>query len=282
VKKLYLFITFIVISFCCKAQNFNDTLAKALLWQVSGNGINTPSYLFGTMEGICKEDFITDSIVLKTLELCKVLYFKINSNQKSKDSIDNAGLLKGTTLKKIIGKVNYRRVVKATNKYQSVIITNLNHLRPAVVAGIIQSQFLQCQTISINEVLKNFATKNKIPVYQLESVSEQLEKFEPIIKKDETQNLLKLLDHPDSVLYYYRKTISFYKDRDIPAIYSAWQNKKLRKIILDDRNRLWMPTIEKSISDNASFFAIDILHLAGENGIINLLLQKGYILKPVW
>src|SRR5436853_3718333 len=59
-KKWGLGLLFAFASAAALAQEKNE---KTLLWQVSGNGLEKPSYLFGTIHMICSEDAVlSDSL----------------------------------------------------------------------------------------------------------------------------------------------------------------------------------------------------------------------------
>jgi uncharacterized protein YbaP (TraB family) len=46
------------------AQVSKKPLEKSLLWEVSGNGLTKPSYIYGTIHMICKDDAsLGDSLV---------------------------------------------------------------------------------------------------------------------------------------------------------------------------------------------------------------------------
>ena len=52
-------------------------------------------------------------------------------------------------------------------------------------------------------------------------------------------------------------------------------------IFLYNRNKAWIPKIEKEISDKQCFIAVGAGHLFGEGGIIDLLKKEGYTLIPI-
>ena len=57
--------------------------------------------------------------------------------------------------------------------------------------------------------------------------------------------------------------------------------KKYQEQLLDNRNRNWIPIIEKMIKKKNTFIAIGAAHLGGPNGVLRLLEQKGYRLVPI-
>ena len=56
-------------------------LEKSLLWKISGNGLNKPSYLFGTIHLTC--DTSLDANTLNALETTEQLYLELDMDDKS-------------------------------------------------------------------------------------------------------------------------------------------------------------------------------------------------------
>lgn len=51
--------------------------------------------------------------------------------------------------------------------------------------------------------------------------------------------------------------------------------------LLAGRNKLWMEKIPALINEKSTFIAVGALHLCGDEGLIHLLREKGYTLRPV-
>ena len=51
--------------------------------------------------------------------------------------------------------------------------------------------------------------------------------------------------------------------------------------LLDNRNQKWAEMLPAQMQEKPLFIAVGALHLPGENGMINLLRQKGYQVDPV-
>lgn len=52
----------------CSGITVSAQKENSLLWEVSGNGLSKPSYLFGTIHMICKEDFFMPDVVQQKFE----------------------------------------------------------------------------------------------------------------------------------------------------------------------------------------------------------------------
>lgn len=58
-------------------------------------------------------------------------------------------------------------------------------------------------------------------------------------------------------------------------------SENAKKWILDDRNKDWAEAMRQMMKKESLFVAVDVGHLAGEEGVINLLRKAGYKVKPV-
>jgi hypothetical protein len=58
-------------------------------------------------------------------------------------------------------------------------------------------------------------------------------------------------------------------------------NGEDKKIMLDNRNMNWIPKMSAIMKKEAVFFAVGAGHLSGDYGVINLLRNAGYTVKPI-
>ena len=56
--------------------------------------------------------------------------------------------------------------------------------------------------------------------------------------------------------------------------------KKESEVMLDARNKLWIEQLPPLMKLQPTFVAVGALHLAGKNGLVNLLRQAGYTVTP--
>jgi uncharacterized protein YbaP (TraB family) len=83
----------------------------------------------------------------------------------------------------------------------------------------------------------------------------------------------------------YYDMLKIYKQQDLGALfdlmYKTGDFVDMEEDMLIKRNDKWIPEIETQIKNESTFIAVGAAHLAGSKGLINLLRQKGYTLKPV-
>ena len=98
------------ISFGQKAAPQKDN--NTLLWQISGNGLQRPSYLFGTIHMLCKDDAVLSDSLKRVIRNCKDVYLEVDMD----NIFEMMGLMKSmkmrndTTLADLMDKKDYDRV----------------------------------------------------------------------------------------------------------------------------------------------------------------------------
>ena len=58
------------------AQSGSKPLQKSLLWEISGNGLTKPSYLYGTIHMICKDDASLGDSLVAAIQRSDRVYLK--------------------------------------------------------------------------------------------------------------------------------------------------------------------------------------------------------------
>jgi uncharacterized protein YbaP (TraB family) len=56
---------------------------------------------------------------------------------------------------------------------------------------------------------------------------------------------------------------------------------KMERVMLTERNHAWLPVILEHSDKDKIFIAVGAAHLTGEAGILNLLAEAGYTLRPL-
>lgn|GEM_PF-5566176 len=83
----------------------------------------------------------------------------------------------------------------------------------------------------------------------------------------------------------YEEIVKLYFEMDIEKIHDfSVQGSKypdLDKVTLDDRNFLWLGKIPAIISQKSTLFVVGAAHLGGEKGLVNLLKQQGFTVRPL-
>jgi len=117
----------------------------------------------------------------------------------------------------------------------------------------------------------------------LETVAEQMSSASKALGIDYLSNMLA---HKNDYANIMEKTIAAYKAEHLQDIYNEMNNPLFtdpqnEDIILANRNQNWVKKLPALMKANSSFIAVGSAHLAGEQGLINLLIKAGYSVTPV-
>jgi uncharacterized protein YbaP (TraB family) len=82
----------------------------------------------------------------------------------------------------------------------------------------------------------------------------------------------------DTLIYYYKQQNL---DKLDALLNSDATTNQYRTVLLDNRNRNWIPIMQKKMAEKSMFFAVGAGHLSGPFGVINLLQDQGYKLSPI-
>jgi len=260
---------------------------SSLLWKVSGNGLEKESYLFGTIHIICKSDFVMDERILSAFESTEKLILELDmSDPQLQSKMQQVSMNPG--MKNIQGEMEE----PMANALDAFLIKNygaglaqLGILKPFVLSSMVMLKILPCTEIESYEgFFTSKATEAGIPLAGLETVEFQVGIFDQIPQDLQLKELGKLLtdEEADKDL---QNMMSAYLTEDIEAMDKVMNSEGMmsdyRSVLLDGRNKSWVPKIEEAMKANSVFVAVGAGHLGGELGMISLLRKAGYSVESI-
>jgi len=274
----------LVIGFVGNAQD----LEKSLLWKISGNGLEKPSYLFGTMHAVCEINF--DDNLKKALEETSQMYLEIDMDDPTLQATMMKGMMMkdGVTMSSLMTEEEATIVDSFLKENVSVSMKMVDKFKPFMISSMFIPKLLECPMKSIEMELVKISKEQKEEVYGLETIADQLTVFDKIPYKTQVEELVKTAkDNMVKDKAELQKMLVIYEEEDIEGmldIMDESENKKsadFNDILLNDRNANWIPVIEKVSSEQPTFYGVGAGHLAGEKGVIKLLRKKGYTVEAV-
>ena len=259
-------------------------LENSLLWKITGNGLKKPSYVLGTMHLIC--DPTLSPKTLRALDKTSQLYLEIDLTNES--SILNASedfyMEKNQTIKGLLTEEEYLRLDEFLKKYMSVSLELLNNVKPINISYLLYPFFLECDAESIESQLVKVTKEQNELTFGLESNEAHNAVIDNYSNREQILELLELTKKDDKTLKNEAQQMArIYLAEDIEQMYanSNEENAQFNEAILNDRNKKWIPVMEKAMKDKPTFFGVGAAHLAGEEGVIKLLRKQGYKVEPV-
>lgn len=273
----------------------SSDLAKSLLWKIDGNGLQQHSYLYGTIHMIPADDYFLPEGTLSAIDESKKMVFEIDMNEMS-DMGSIMGLMTqafmkdGKSLSDLLDDEDYA-LVEAHFKKLGMPLMMLERIKPAflsVFAMDMDPNGMQNGSIKSYEMeFFKMANETSKPVAGLETLEFQMSIFDSIPYPDQAKMLVDAIKSGDSGNDQFKDMVRMYKTQDVQAMVdmieadenlSAGDNNDL---LLVKRNKNWIPIMADMMAKETTFFAVGAGHLAGNQGVIQLLRNKGYTLTPM-
>ncbi len=263
--------------------------SASLLWEISGNNLKRPSYLFGTIHLFCTGDFTAgDSLKSRLLASEKLVLELDMTDPELIPALMQSMMMKdGTTLRALLSGHEYGKIERFFADSVGFNITAFSNSKPFLLTSLLFSHILQCSPQSMEEQLTSLAGENGIAVAGLETAQEQAALFDLIPYRTQAEMVLRTIDSMHVAREEFSGLLDLYRSQDIQKIYeyvskSQFDFNGFENILLTDRNRRWVSQIEKFLPETSSFIAVGAAHLGGEEGLVELLRNKGYKLSPVY
>lgn len=264
--------------------------AQALLWEVTGEGFRQPSYIYGTIHAICPTDFKLTEQVKQKLKATERLSLEVDMDAPNfMVELQQAALLpEGGSLRSFFTKKDYALLAAHFQKTMSLNLGQLDNMKPFMLHSMLLSQLTECQAVSYEQTLMEMAQQQGKEVIGLETVGEQLSAIDKMPASMQAAMLTNMVTDMEKARKTYRKMVSLYLQQNLEGLdklfrgeYEAEEYKLYEEAFLVNRNKRWIPVIEREGKIQPTFFAVGAGHLPGENGLLELLRKQGYTVTPV-
>lgn len=270
-------------------------IVNSLLWKIEGNGLRAPSYLYGTIHLICEHDVAIGKSIRHAFKATKQLAMEIDmgklDNGDMFDVLQKGALMKGDTTLEMLLDTTSMEFLRAyfQDSLGVPLFPPMNRIKPMFLATMLLQEEAECKQTSYEEEFVVLARKQKKSTLGIETVEEQLALFDYLSYKQQAEMLVKDLksvmnpDTPTEVINLKSITV-LYKEGKISELLNVLRTQEageFEEVLLNRRNRSWIPILERMIRLKPTFIAVGAGHLAGEQGIINLLRKQGFTLTPV-
>ena len=262
---------------------------NALLWEVKSKDGKSLSYLYGTMHLMDAKLFYFPKKLEKLLLKSDVLCMEI-ANINDPDLSTDALFLKDESLSDYFNTEQmdsiYRWAEQSMLMNKEQFDTNFNKAKPFLLMQFLLQSSLPENSKSYEKEFENLAIKNKIATTGLESVTEQLNLFTSFNKKVQTEMVMSSLREEAEAKNSFEQMQQIYLTQNLDNLYTFMKKESdspiaNSRVFLENRNQNWIPQMDKMMENKSVFFAVGAAHLAGPEGVIELLIKKGYTLAPI-
>ena len=264
---------------------------KTLLWQVSGNGLEKPSFLYGTIHMLCAEDAVLSDGLKNAIAKSDQVYLEVDMDNlfEMLGTLKNMKMRGDTTLSDLLSKKDYEKVKHYFEEKSSLLpFSMLETYKPFLAAATILESNIECESLPMEQVIMEEAKKNRKSIKGLESMSYQMSIFDSIPYKNQAEQLVQYIDHADNKddNKEYEELVSAYKKQDLQKLEELTKQTDMGManyvdLLLYNRNRNWVKKLKTLMQEKSLVIAVGAGHLPGENGVINLLRKAGYTVTPM-
>ena len=269
-----------MVGFC---QNENT-----LLWEVSGNDLKAPSYLFGTIHVVCPDDFELDAKVIDAYEKSQQLVLELDMDDPN-FMMNFQKLSVNPNMKNLSDKLSEEDLYTLNTffkKHYQADMSQLGIMKPLALTSMITLKMFECnQLVSYELKLIEKGKAKQWDVLGLETIKEQFDVFDAIDEKKQLQWLVDYVNKETEMKEIFSELSSLYKKENIVGLYELMKKqpefKEMEDTLLYERNKKWIDKIVEIAEEKPTFFAFGAAHLVSEKGVIALLKKKGYNVKPI-
>ncbi|MCB0568481.1 MAG: TraB/GumN family protein [Phaeodactylibacter sp.] len=258
---------------------------RTLLWELIREGGAGASYLFGTMHVQDMRAFACLEAAQARILECGRLALEFDLSAVPSANISSELLLPDElTLDQLIPEKAYAKLRAAFLRAVQLDINAFRHLTPMLASNLINERLLsKDMPAALDEYLWQFARRHALPVVGIETYEEQMDTLRHIPLDYQLQSLLSMGRN----LHRQRRQLlgmaAAYERGDIYQLYQSARRSAsgLRQLLLYRRNRIMAERIGRLVAEQPTFCAIGAGHLAGGKGVMRLLKQQGFRLRPV-
>ncbi len=266
---------------------------KNFLWKLASD--NGSVYLLGSIHLLKRPDATLKPIIDETFNKTKRLVFEVDLVNESPEKMQKLILQKGVnpdgkTLQQKVSRETFQWATIWANEL-GIDIKMLTPFKPWVAGLTMLVMHLQKLGYDPNSgVDRQLAERAKLankPVSGLESAESQFELLDRLSAGLQELMLRHSLREMEQIGKLVDDMVRAWRDGDIAAaeklfLESMTEYPELQEKMLDERNRNWLPQIEKFVnSGEDTLVVVGAAHLVGKNGLIELLKARGYKLEQM-
>lgn len=271
-----------------------------LLWKVSGNGLEKPSYLFGThhiapvsvldsvpgfSEALASADKVYGELVMS----------EANSPQSQQLMLSYAMAPQDSLLTKVLSPAQLDSLNKVVKSYMGPMAdaSQFAPMKPAMVStvlALVQSQkafpkFNPAEQLD-GEIQKRGAAAGK-EIGSLETMEDQCKAMFGTSVLTQAEELMDLVRNDDKAAGTAMKLAQAYLSGDLNSMLAIMEDpaaggsEDWSERMLNKRNANWVRIMAGLLPTASVLIAVGAGHLPGDKGLISLLREKGYTVTPV-
>ena len=271
--------------------------AQSLLWKVSGNGLEQPSYLYGTMHIPDERVYDFTDEFYNAWESVEVVALELKLNMETQAKVMQLlQLPEDQKLSELLDEKDYNRIDEIMQDKMGMPLDVYNRFQPIFVwmmlhqaSTIKETMELRKQGIQpLDKGLNDAAEHADKTVVGLETPESQAKIFTDVPQDKQIETLLKAIDDLESgeADDMMDKMLEIYVDGDLKALMNLFaEHEGLETDMMDElltkRNIKMVEGAIDLFHEQPTMVAVGAAHLGGKDGLIPLLREEDYTVEAV-
>lgn len=271
-----------------------------LLWKISGNGLEKPSYLFGThhiapVSVIDSVPGMNDAIANVDKIYGEMIMSEATAPQSQQVMMSYAMAPQDSLLTTVLAPAQLDSLNTMLKRYMGPMgsANQFAQLKPAMLSTLLA--LMQSQTIFPNfnpqqqldgEIQKRGAAIGK-EIGGFETIQDQCNALFGSSIIEQAESLMDMVRHDDQSAGMAKKLAQAYLSGDLNAMLALMEDpangasEEWTERMINRRNANWMRVMAGLLPTASVLIAVGAGHLPGEEGLISLLRKNGYSVDPV-
>ncbi|QJD77897.1 TraB/GumN family protein [Spirosoma rhododendri] len=267
---------------------------QSMLWEVSGNDLKQPSYLFGTYH-ILKDSYLKQApAVQQAFDKSAGVVVETTVDSAAMLSMAMKAMMPGKNLKQLISAPDYDLVAKEFKTTTGYDLAMFSMMKPIMTATTLSMAYTEKESDTLSHFTGQpidlfFATeghrKDKL-VTPLETMEQQMNflfDHDPVEKQ--AADLVTMVKEKADMRKAAGDLTKLYLKGDLNGLYKLSRSYEDKygdlSFLVTERNQTWMKRLPGLMASRPTFIAVGALHLAGPDGLVSLLQKQGYKLRAV-
>lgn len=272
------------------------TVNAQILWKVSGNGLQKPSFILGTHH-VASID-VCDAIAgfNNAYDSIEQVYGEVETELMNDPAtqfkiMPHMMMPKGQTLSSLYSEEELKMLDEYITPLFGMGIKTFDKFKPAVLSSNIQVMVAMKMypdfdpTKGIDSQMQTMAKKDKKAAKGLETVDFQVELLYNAPIQEQADDLLEIVEKGKEAEDMIIELTQRYKKQDLDGLWEIMledsEPEELEKLVFS-RNRNWVLQMKEVMPATPTMFVVGAGHLPGDQGLLNLLRKEGYKVDPVW
>ena len=257
--------------------------ATPFLWSI-GRGKETLGHVFGTVHLGVDAKTELNRVVWDTFGACRTFIMEADPSTLQPAELRKYALLpEKQSLRGQLPATSMKRLVATLGP--TMMGVRLEQLRPWILSAALTRKFTPINGKAMDVAFHEAASRETKKMAFLETSMQQLQLLSKAIDAKSLQNMLENLRRSRNTvqvaLRAYRAGNFEQLRKAIFAPNEVKKNPEMYRQLFDQRNKAWLPIIERSLQSKGVFIAVGTGHLMGPTGLSTTLRKRGYTLRRV-